>query len=241
MYLPTSRWISKTISFDLRYLTHKTYKGIWLPSQIPVYCNFSSFSVVPVVPSCISVALMWRPMLTCPGLLPSLSSPLGRHHFGLCLPPSGWAISSASPGPKLGSQDVRKPPLCGGRWPEAVSSSNWHCHPWLISACPCVFFCEVIFSCYLLWSFDWVILWRTDMQISPQLAFETKLSDTIPQASNPLHTGNLTGGKHLYLKFSALFYSKKFSYSPKRANVKIHFQRAGVAEITLLIQLTERK
>ena len=79
------------------------------------------------------------------------------------------------------------------------------------------------------------------MQISPQLAFETKLSDTIPQASNPLHTGNLTVGKHLYLKFSALFYSKKFSYSPKRANVKIHFQRAGVAEITLLIQLTERK
>ena len=135
----------QTISFDLRYLTHKTYKGIWLPSQIPVYCNFSSFSVVLVVPSCISVALMWRPMLTCPGLLPSLSSPLGRHHFGLCLPPSGWAISSASPGPKLGSQDVRKPPLCGGRWPEAYSSSNWHCHPWLISACPCVFFCEVIF------------------------------------------------------------------------------------------------
>ena len=52
------------------------------------------------------------------------------------------------------------------------------------------------------------------MQISPQLAFETKLSDTIPQASNPLHTGNLTGGKHLYLKFSALFIQKSFLTAP---------------------------
>ena len=78
------------------------------------------------------------------------------------------------------------------------------------------------------------------MQISPQLAFETKLSDTIPQASNPLHTGNLTGGKHFNLKFSPFLF-KKNSCSSKRANVEIHFQRAGVAEITLLIQLTERK
>ena len=148
MYLPTSRWVSKTISFDLRYLTHKTYKGIWLPSQIPVYCNFSSFSVVAVVPSCISVALMWRPMLTCPGLLPSLSSPLGRHHFGLCLPPSGWAISSASPGPKLASRDMSStdsPPEAdydfklplrpidivtpGSYRPALVSASvRWSCH-----------------------------------------------------------------------------------------------------------------
>ena len=82
---------------------------------------------------------------------PRSSLSVGRHHIGLCLPPSGFPISSASPGPKPASQDVHESPLRGRRWPKTSSLSDWHCHSWLISTCPCVRFREVMSTYYLVY------------------------------------------------------------------------------------------
>ena len=104
-----------------------------------------------VVPFCIFLPLMLRPSrLTCPGLLPlgRPSPSVGRHHIGLCLPNSGSAISSASPGPELASRDMSStdsPPEAdydfklplrpidivtpGSYRPALVSASvRWSCH-----------------------------------------------------------------------------------------------------------------